>query len=668
MAGTLRNERGKMKFYIWDLETYNNCFLFTGKFEDDDNIFTFEISDRKNEREQLLSHLSYLQNSKVFMVGFNSLGFDYPILHELLNNPYTFTAMTAYLHCQRIIGSQEYGQNPNSIYLTDRIIPQIDLVKVNHFDNQARRTSLKSLQFAMRSESVEDLPYDPSIPLTFSQMDELISYNRHDVTETELFFKKCKHAVLMRQDLLTNGILTGDVLNFSDVKIGTEYLIKKIGRAKCFVSKSTPRQTFRESVSFKDIILPKIYYRTELFESVKDWFSKQKIWIGKDDEKPKFEINLADIQFHFGLGGVHASVENKVYESTGTHVIRDVDVSGMYVAVAIANSFSPEHLGIDFVTAYRQLQKDRGAYKKGTMMNAVLKLAGNGVYGNSNNPYSCFFDPQYTYSVTVNGQLQLLQLVEMFSLIPGLEIIQANTDGVTVYMRRELSNLFDLWKSDWESMTGLKLEEVDYSKMWIRDVNNYIAITTKGKIKRKGAYWYPENEEDYEGVWNKDFSNMTAQKGVEQVLLGTATAEEVLMVLSDPFDFMLRYKTTAGSKVFIGDKEMSKTVRYYVSTKGEKMQKVSTPKGKIGDFKRKNSLSDSEFNKILSTIPEGTWDERIHTKNKSKYTQVITSIESGRLIKCCNKASDFDWSDVDYEYYAKEINKLIIGAANAESK
>ena len=92
-------------------------------------------------------------------------------------------------------------------------------------------------------------------------------------------------------------------------------------------------------------------------------------------------------------------------------IIIDIDVAGMYVAVAIANGFSPEHLGQDFVNAYRQLQSDRAQYPKGTTMNAVLKLAGNGVYGNSNNPYSCFYDPKYTFSVTVNGQLQLLQLV-----------------------------------------------------------------------------------------------------------------------------------------------------------------------------------------------------------------------------------------------------------------
>lgn len=648
-----------MNFYIYDLETMFNCFLFTGKFEDSNDIQCFEISPRRHDRDHLLSWLNYLQNARATMVGYNSLGFDYPIIHGLMNNPYTFEAITAYNMAQQIITTQNsYGQE--RIRLQDRLIPQVDLVKVNHFDNNSKRTSLKSLQFAMRSESVEDLPFPFGVDLTSEQMDLMRAYNLHDVTETEKFLKKCKHLISMRQDLINNGVLSGDVLNYSDVKIGTEYLIRKIGRAKCFISGSTPRQTIRQQIDFKDIILPKIQYRTEAFNAVLDWFRTQTIYI-KSDERPRLETRLADLQFHFGVGGVHASVENKSYRTTDTHVIKDVDVSGMYVAVAIANGFAPEHLGKDFSVAYKQLQADRAQHAKGTTMNAVLKLAGNGVYGNSNNPWSPFYDPKYTFSVTVNGQLQLIQLVELFSLIPGVEIIQANTDGITALIPRNVEHLFQLWCNDWEAQTGLKLEEVEYKAMYIRDVNNYIAVTKDGKVKRKGAYWYPTNEKEYEGWWNKDFSNMAAQKGVEQMLINGYDPESIVRLMTDPFDFMLRYKTPAGAKLYIGDKEMLKTVRYYVSKAGQPMKKIAIPKGQIGAWKRRNSLKDEDYLKVLREIPEGAWDERIHTKNKSKYAAVTTSVEAGRLVKECNHVKNFSWSDVDYDYYVEEIKKLMIG-------
>jgi hypothetical protein len=653
-------------FYIFDLETFLRCFLFIGKMENTEHVNVFEISGRRNQKQDLLAHLTMLQNCGVTMVGYNNLNFDYPIIHQLIVNPHTFDEKRAYLLGQDIIKSPGFGINGHSVKKSERIIPQVDLMKVHNFDNVTRRVSLKLLQFAMRSESVEDLPFAPDRELTSEEIDLLIRYGIHDVTETEKFLHKSKSAIALRQELVNTGTLYGDVLNYSEVKIGTEYLIKSIGRNKCFGPDKKPRQSIRSSVPFKDIILPKINFRTPEFEAVHEWFKKQTVYPKSEDApKPALETALANLPFHFGLGGVHASVENKKYESSETHVIKDIDVSGMYVAVAIANGFSPEHLGEDFTKSYRQLQRDRSQYPKGSMMNLVLKLAGNGVYGNSNNEYSCFYDPKYTFTVTVNGQLQLIQLAESVSLIPGLEIIQANTDGITVYMPRAVEPFFNFWCRDWEQQTGLKLEEVDYQAMWISDVNNYLAITTDGKVKRKGKYWYPESEKDYEGtgsgsVWHKDFSNMAVQKVIEPVLSHGCRPEDALRCLSNPFDFMLRYKTPAGAKVYIGDKEMPKTVRYYVSVSGGPLRKISKPKGTIGAWKRKNGLTDGEYRKVLSQIPEGAWDERIHTKNKSKYEELTTSIEAGWLVKECNKASDFNWSDVDWSYYEEETKKLVI--------
>lgn len=655
-----------LKLYTYDIETFPNCFLFTGKIVGDARIFTFEISYRKNQKQELLNHLNWLKNSDMTMVGFNSLNFDYPIIHQLLVEPWTFDAMKAYQLAQQIIQLPFGSPNPLMVWLNDRVIHQIDLVKVNHFDNQAKRLTLKALQFAMRSESVEDLPFPVGTDLNDEQIDKfMIPYNIHDVTETEKFLLKCMGAIELRKELLDTGTLQGDVLNYSDVKIGEQILVKRLGRAKCYEGKK-PRQSFRSEVRFKDVILPKIYFRTEPFQAVLDWFKSTTVYISAE-EQPKFETKLAGIKFKFGLGGVHASVEKKIYHSTETHIIKDIDVAGMYVAVALANGFYPEHLGREFSEAYRQLQKDRSLYPKKSTMNLVLKLAGNGVYGNSNQKYSCFYDPKYTFSVTGNGQLQLLQLVESLSFIQGLEIIQANTDGITAYVPRHLSHWFDFFKSEWERETGYKLEEVEYKSMFIRDVNNYIAVDTKGEVKRKGEYEFKVKDEEYWGgsgsEWHKNFSNYSAPKAVEQVLLYDKNPEHVLRSMGDKFDFMLRYKTPAKSKVYIGDREQPKTIRYYVSKNGEPMKKVSPPsekQGAIGSWKRKNGVKDDFFRQVLAEIPEGQWDARIHTKNKSKVEIVERAIESGYKVKECNHVNGFDWADLDYEYYVDQVKKLVL--------
>jgi hypothetical protein len=129
--------------------------------------------------------------------------------------------------------------------------------------------------------------------------------------------------------------------------------------------------------------------------------------------------------------------------------------------------------------------------------------------------------------------------------------------------------------------------------------------------------------------------------------------------LFNAFDYMIRYKTPSGAKVFVGDEECSKTVRYYVSTKGKPMVKRANPKGEIGSYKRKNGISDEVYKRILGQIPQGTWDERIHTKNQTRYEIVETSIEAGRLVKVCNNVKDFNWDDVDFDFYAQEVKKLL---------
>ena len=104
----------------------------------------------------------------------------------------------------------------------------------------------------------------------------------------------------------------------------------------------------------------------------------------------------------------------------------------MYPNIAISNRVYPEHLTEKFCDIYEDVYNQRKSFAKGTAENAMLKLALNSVYGDSNNKYSVFYDPKYTMNITINGQLSLCLLAEKLLTIEGLKIIQVNTDGVTV--------------------------------------------------------------------------------------------------------------------------------------------------------------------------------------------------------------------------------------------
>lgn len=665
-----------MNFFTYDIETYPNCFLFAGKFLEESTPIVFEISFRKNQKTELLNFLTNVLRTRAdtYMVGYNNLHFDYPVIHELNTNFYLFDAPYAYNKAQVIFenAKHEDRKRDHEIPFKQRMVPQIDLMKINHFDNKNRGTSLKALQFAMRAQSVEDLPFEIR-NLSSDEIDTLIRYNIHDVTETEHFLKKCMHLITMRKELMDQNVIYGDVLNYSDVKIGQEYLVKQIGRQKCYTGR-TPNRTFRAVVEFKDVIFPKIFFRTPEFDEILDWFKEQRYYpnVSEKNEDLHLMRRLHGLEFYFGVGGLHASVEKKYFETNNQFEIRDIDVTGWYPTLAIVNRFFPEHLGVEFCDHLKALKMRRLQYPKGSSMNAMLKLAQNGAFGGSNSVHSPMYDPAYMLKTTINGQLQILQLAEVLALIPGLQIIQVNTDGITVYMPLWLSHYFDYWKKWWEDETGAELEQVVYSKMWIRDVNNYVAITKDGKIKRKGAYAFPEKDSDYDGVWNKDYSALAVQKAADGVLVKGWDSRFAMRLITDRFDYMLRHKATGGTKVMIGDQLMSKTTRFYVSQTGGKMKVFSEPKGSLYHFKRKNSLKDEYFNKILSETPieevfiEGVGNVRrpkhnplIHTANKSLYVVRESSILAEWTVKECNDANKFDWNDLNREYYIQEVEKLV---------
>ena len=69
---------------IYDLESYPNIFTYCGVNSDATDIKVFEISDRKNETKELLKELRRLVVEKKSLVGFNNIGFDYNLIHYII--------------------------------------------------------------------------------------------------------------------------------------------------------------------------------------------------------------------------------------------------------------------------------------------------------------------------------------------------------------------------------------------------------------------------------------------------------------------------------------------------------------------------------------------------------------------------------------------------------
>jgi hypothetical protein len=447
----------------------------------------------------------------------------------------------------------------------------------------------------------------------------LHDYNAHDVTATKRFYFETLPMIEFREGLTKTH--DRDFMNHADVKIGKEIFqmeLEKVG-VDCYKygpRGREPKQTKRASIRLADCIPSWIEFRNPEFRRVHDWFTQQTITETKGVFKD-VTARAGGLDFVFGTGGIHASVENRVYNATDEMMILDVDVTSLYPSIAIENNYYPEHLGEKFVDVYRALRKQRVSFKKGTVQNAALKLALNGVYGASNDPYSVFYDPLFTMKITLGGQLMLAMLAEQLLTVDGLEIIQANTDGITMYVSRgqhfEVTDVCNAW----EKLTKLILESVEYSRMAIADVNSYIAVGTDGKVKRKGRY-------EYDLEWHQNASALVIAKVAEKVLVDGAPIMETLLNWPDRMDFMLRVKVPRTSKLLYGDEQIQNTCRYYVSIGGDALTKVMPPLPKKPDHWRR------------------------------------IGVESGWTVCVCNDIRDAVLP-INYDYYKTEIEKLTLG-------
>lgn len=655
---------------VYDIETLPNCFTLHFEALNSDVAGTFEISQFRDDRRELLAWFAYWQATQAPMIGFNNLAFDYPVLHFIWNNQ-DCSVWEIFDKAQDQINDRTMF---SQVWESDRFAPQIDLFKIHHFDNRAKMTSLKALQFNMRAESVEEMPLPWNEPISPEQVERLlIPYNRHDVKETKRFAHFSMDAIKFRNGLSEN--LRGDVLNFNDTKIGAKILEQRLGDELCYTTDSgrrEPRQTPRQTIPLAEIIFPYVRFEHAEFARVLTWMRGQVLTANELTESIQtkgvftgMHATVGGLDFHFGTGGIHGSVAASRWAADEQHAIVDIDVAALYPSIAIVNRLYPEHLGERFVFEYSQLPIERSKHKKGTVENAAFKLASNGTYGNSNNPYSVFYDPKFTMTITINGQLMLCMLAEWLLSVPTLQIIQINTDGITYKIRRDYMAAAVEIRSAWQAFTRLVLEEAQYSRMWIRDVNNYIAEDTKGKLKQKGAYWYPAKFPDdisnsSPPAWHKDFSaQVCIMAAVEHMTKGTPI-EQFIHGHGDAFDFMCRAKVDRASQLWIGDKQVQRIQRYYVARQGGALKKISPPKGTLGEWKRKNGLTDYEYETVRRTLAPGQWDERVHTKNRSKYEQREMGIVSGFVVADCNRASDFDWNNVNYDFYIREAQKLVV--------
>lgn len=602
--------------------------IFTATFLDkESNETRIFVIDNELDDKQLM--FDFLENEVAGLVGFNSLNFDAQVLEYICRYP-DCTVSDIRRYAQIITSDNDRQLDVPEWKLRHK---HLDLYRIHHFDNKNKRTGLKWCEFMMDLENIEDMPSQGEGQ---NWLEMVLSYNYNDVVATKKLYELTANMIELRKQLTSMyGI---NLMNASDSKIGSELTLKlyckKTGKN---IKDVRSLRTYRKSIKINDIIFSYIKFDSDIFNLVLNHFKNLEIKDTKSDSE--FSVNYKGFQFDYGNGGIHGSISNSIVESDSEYVIIDADVSSLYPSIAIVNGLYPRHLGKEFVDIYNQeiVIPRLIAKKEGNKVLADgFKLAANSVYGKSNDIYSWLYDPQYTMATTINGQLLLTMLAEMLMSIDDSKLIQINTDGLTMKIHRNsLDQYYELCKK-WMSITKLELEYVEYSKMIIFDVNNYLAFYTNGKYKAKGRC---------------EFENIPLHKNKSFAIIPRAFYEyhknniqplDFITNHNNIFDFCAGVKSKKSDKKGInwyqlhwvdkGDvktKKLSKTVRYFISNKGSTLIKHS---------------EDGSQAHVEAPIRKGN---KIIKDWKVTYFNKYYNVDN------------FQKYDINYNYYISKVNEWI---------
>ena len=628
-----------MKTLIYDIETMRELFLVCVYNPETGVMHDFQVSRNINQLDGFIRFTE--QHPDYYWVGYNNLRFDSQVIEWIIRNHDNWHELTALEVAAKIaqkaadvIHDADYDVFPEyrEEWLT---LKQLDLFRVNHYDNKNRRVSLKRLEFEMDLENIEEMPIHHSkTDMSKDDIEITIKYCHNDVMATYEFYKvttgdtdhplyKGNNQIELRQDIEEEfGI---PCLNYSDSKIGDEMIKKFYCQEKGIQYSDLPKKGFfRKEVKVKHCIADYITFQTPELQEFFNRISKERLTM-KDDFKESLEFY--GNTYTFAKGGLHTENKPKVFEASDDTIIVDWDVSSYYPAIIINNGRYPAHLGKEFLLGYKAMFEKRLELKplakkdkkiKGIV--GALKLAVNSVYGKSSDMQNWIYDRQLTMFTTITGELSLLMLIEAYELA-GIRVISANTDGVTIMVKNVTKDKMDEINKWWMDITKYELERTDYQKIIFSTVNDYLAIKTDGEIKKKGDFLT-----DFELHKNK--SARIVPLALEQYYTSDIPVADTIRSHSNIFDFCLRQKATkdfhyegiANGKTTV----YNKLIRYYVSNTGEKLLKV------------KNENSDS--------------------------TAVDTAqIEAGEwLCTVCNHLTkDTTTDNVNFAYYIERAEKII---------
>lgn len=503
------------KALIYDIEVYPNYCLFIFLDLVNQQIYVFE----KYENTDNLEDLRQLITKDSLLIGYNSNHYDNKILKYVLyklNQGYEIKNQDIYDLSTFLVTQNlrerfeiEFRSNYNYSQKNRYWKESVDLIKFHS------NKSLKELAVAYNHHKLQELPISPDKHLTIEEINLIKPYCLNDVEITFKVFQQLQEEFNLRMYLdkeyqehknkagYTQSFISKSWPDIAQDLMGIIYACENSKKYNQIAQLRIP--DYRE-IPLKNIIIPQIDFKTkycmDLLEKIKQHTIKLKpkqikvrklnyttYVVCKDNFNEQIEISTT--KYSLGLGGIHSDNKNEIYTSSPNLAIVDLDVASFYPSLIIVNRIKPDFLNDNWLSIYERLKNERIiAKRKGDKIKSnSLKLVLNSIYGKFQSEYFYAYDPKTVFSITINGQLILLTLIETLEL-EGIRVFYANTDGITVLLNNDKTEIFRKIINEWQEKFKLELEETKYKRFVLDNVNNFFALKDNGEVKRKGVYSY----------------------------------------------------------------------------------------------------------------------------------------------------------------------------------
>ena len=644
--------RGKI-VYVYDIEVFQNIFHCSVKNTETNDIYKFEISERKNQLRELVKFFKqvdkyitwgdyYTTNinipTNIIFCGYNNLHYDNPIINYIIEYEDKLMQYNIPTICSSIFNlsktitaSSEDNIDEWKHWKYQIWFDTFDILTMLY--SNKLRVGLKEIQVTMQYPNVQEFVCDWTKPLPLEDFDSMIDYNINDIESTSELLNRCKKDVDLRiaiEDEYGVRVLSKDGVNIG-MKILTQKYLEKTGLTWWDIKDLRSPMSV---IPLKDVILPFIKYDSPILQRVLDDMKNQIVSPGRKGYENKFVFN--NLRYSVGVGGIHSVNSPEIIIPRDDEMLIDIDVASLYPSMLIEYEFYPKHLGKEFLEVYKQIKDERieAKHNGDKVKNETLKLALNGLSGNLQNEHNFCYSPFAVMQIRINGQLLLLMLAEKLTQI-GCRIVQANTDGLFVLLKKDAYSKVNSICREWEQLTKLTLEEDRFKAMYQYAINDYFAITEDNKVKEKGMFITAVK-------LGKGLTPKIIPKAIISFFKDGISVEDTIKNCTDIRDFLMSEKTGKQWHVEYMNEEQQRTNRFYASTNGGYLWKWKDTGHKEGE---------------IITYTEPYVGEHKYKASARQYQNMLTA--SG--VTLLNKFDDkpIEERKINYRYYIMEAYKII---------